>query len=97
MRLKAAVLSGGGSPIVQKTNGFSDTGRFSKRRQSEIAFESRIAAAFGASKRQRLGDQPALDWKFFNIVRETRFFRGDERSHYGRKVLRPTFGDSISE
>jgi hypothetical protein len=95
MRLKAAVLAGNGGPIEVSTDGLLDPERFTKRRQNEKKFENRIAEAFEPPKRPKIANRQSFDWKLLDIVRQTRFFDGDQTSHYGKKVVIPTFGDSV--
>jgi hypothetical protein len=95
MRIKAAVLASDGKQIEVSTKGLLDPGRFAKRRAKQAEFENRIAEEFGQPRKEKVSQRPVFDWKTFEVVRQTRFFGGDEPSRYGRKVVIPTFGDDL--
>jgi hypothetical protein len=93
MRIKAAVLASDGAPIEVSTGGLLDPSRFTKRREAQTDFENRIASEFGYPQRRKMAARATFDWRTIDTIRETRFFDGDPPSHYGRRIVLPTFGD----
>jgi hypothetical protein len=72
--------------------------RFARRREREDRFERDVAAQLGRPiPEPAKPERDTLDWQLFGVMREMRFFGGDEPPRHGRLLgPRETFDSKCS-
>jgi hypothetical protein len=63
--------------------------RFAKRREAEKLFERQICSELGHPILEVVKpERKTLDWQFYELRRETRFFDGDQPAHRGKRLVK---------